>query len=285
MTATRRHGTRAMYVAESCRCGPCTAANRVYASHRNRAQIYGRWSPYVDAGAVRAHLDGLAAAGIGLRRVTHLSGVSRSNLTRILHGSNGRPPTARVRRETAEAILAVSAAPAPGALVPATGTHRRIQALVAAGWSIPRLARQLGMLPSNLHTLLTRDQVIARTATAAAELYDQLWGTRPDESTTAGRASATRARRYAAARGWPPPLAWDDADLDDPAAAADHVVAAPRRAARAAAVLEDAEELARCGVTLAEAAARFTIQPESLERLLARHGRGDILARFRGAVA
>lgn len=72
----------------------------------------------------------------------------------------------RVGREKAAKILAVQpivdnlGARQP---VPATGTHRRIQALVARRWSISHLGRTLGWEPGIFHAMLQRDQVGAAT--------------------------------------------------------------------------------------------------------------------------
>lgn len=92
-----------------------------------------------------------------------------------------------------------------------------IAAHVAVGWPQSRLAERLGWTPPNFSSLIRaeRAQVEQRTAAAVAKLYDQLWQVSPEGP------SAARARRHAARRGWPGPLAWDDETIDDPAAAPD----------------------------------------------------------------
>jgi hypothetical protein len=57
-------------------------------------------------------------------------------------------------------------------------------------------------------TLASRTTVTAATETAVRVAYDQLWSI-PGTSTIT--------RRRALAAGWPSPLAWDDATIDDPA--------------------------------------------------------------------
>jgi len=215
------HGTRACYV-RGCRRPECRYANRAYAARTARLKLYGRWDPYTDAGPVREHIRALSAAGIGWRRAAALAGVPTGVVSKLLYGgSAGRPPTRRVRHRTAARLLAITPAGAAlGArtLTGATGTRRRLQALVARGWSQSALARQLGMVPSNVGTLMTRQQVTVATARLVLALYDELWDTPPPEDTRRGRAAASRARNHAAARGWPPPAAWDDDAIDDPAA-------------------------------------------------------------------
>ena len=95
-----------------------------------------------------------------------------------------------------------------------TGTMRRLQALAAIGWSTVELARQLGVTQGPLWRLMMQPHRVRReTATRVAALYDRLWNQPPP----AGRGVAY-ARNSAARKGWPPPLAWDDDTIDDPAA-------------------------------------------------------------------
>jgi transcriptional regulator with XRE-family HTH domain len=169
---------------------------------------------------VREHVGQLAASGVGWKRAAALAGVSTGAMSKLLYGGPGdRPPSQRLRPQTAAAILAVRASPAtlaPSALTGAAGTRRRIQALVAIGWSQARIARRLRMSPGNVGALLRRDQVTAGTAIAVRALYGALWNQQPPEIGQREKIAAARARNYARARGWPPPLAWDDDQIDLP---------------------------------------------------------------------
>jgi len=225
---SREHGTRARYVmgegpgkTAGCRCDACTAANRAYAAQRERKQAYGRWAPRVDAGPAREHLQALSAAGIGWKRAAELSGVSTGAVSKLLFGGPGdRPPARRIRPETEQKLLAVPlAAPslAAAAAVDATATRRRLQALVARGYSQAALAARLGIQRSNFGQAAA-GKVTAATERAVSDLYDELWNVPPDESTHRARISVSRARNYARARGWCPPLAWDDDTIADPEA-------------------------------------------------------------------
>ncbi len=279
---TRAHGTRARYVlgpgpgvSQGCRCGACTAANRQDAARRSRLRAYGQWQPYVDAGPARAHLAALSRAGVGWKRAAELAGLSSGTISKLLYGGpGGRPPSRRIRPETAEAILAVSLAPASlgqAALVPADGTRRRLQALVAIGWSQARLADRLGMLPSNFGTALTRDRVTAATARAAERLYDELWDQPPAEVGQHSRISASRARNYARVRGWAPPAAWDDDLMDDPdAAPAAGWQRTARRTLLAAEVAEDVAELRRQGCSREHIQMRLGLAKDALNKALSR---------------
>lgn len=99
----------------------------------------------------------------------------------------------------------------PG-VVDATGTRRRIEALACLGWSTAELSRRIGRTRSYLSKTAHRTTVHPSTAAAVARLYDELcmtWCTTPTAARTAAEARA---------KGWAPPLAWDEGSLDDPTA-------------------------------------------------------------------
>jgi len=237
--------------------------------------LYGQWEPYVDAGPAREHLQALSRAGIGWKRAAELSGVSTGAVSKLLFGGPGdRAPSRRIRPETAAAILAVALSPAslsPGSLVAAAGTRRRLQALVAIGWPQSQLARRLGMSPSNFGDVLGRGQVTAGTARTVQGLYDRLWNRPPAETDQRSRISAARARNYASARGWPPPMAWDDDVIDDPAAAPPAGWRRPEHTLhRATEIAEDAAELRRQGCSREHIQVRLGVSRAALEKALSR---------------
>ena len=218
--STASHGTRARY-AQGCDCDLCKRGNREYENHRSRQQVYGRpTADLVDAPPVPTHVRALQDAGMGTRAIAAAAGLDRKRVTQLLNGrpDRGSPPTRRMRPEHAAALLAVAAAPADHALVCADGTHRRIQALVERGWSVSKLAYRLGMGPANLFAVLKQSEVTAKFARKITALYDALWDTPPPEDTWADRVAASRARNYAAARGWVAPAGWDDDLIDLPEA-------------------------------------------------------------------
>jgi hypothetical protein len=207
------HGTRVAYVKDRCRCSDCTAANTAASRSTNRERTYGRWQPFVDAGPVCSHIAALRAAGIGVERIADLAGLSVSRIRELAgSGRNDTGTPRRVRPNTAARILSVEAdytSRAPGSRIDATGTRRRLQALVAMGWSPDLLAAELGRRPLSVQRSMTSPSVTARTAQQVAALYEQLSSTPPPCSTT-----SDRARARAVAHGWQPPLAWDDIDTD-----------------------------------------------------------------------
>lgn len=220
--ANHQHGTYACYVLDFCRCLPCASANSNYEVERVRRIAYGR-PAYVDAGPAREHVRALMAAGLGWKRVAERANVANGVMTKLLYGeqSRGTPPSRRIRPDTAARILAVTADRlADGQVVDGTGTRRRLQALVVAGWPQARLAERLGMNPANFGPLILgqRNPTVA-TARRMAVLYDELWDTAPAPANRWERGASNRARRNALARGWVPALAWDEDTIDDPTAA------------------------------------------------------------------
>lgn len=96
---------------------------------------------------------------------------------------------------------------AGGASVPSRGAHQRVQALVARGWSLSKIARRIGWSGENFSAMMLRDSISASTCRAVADLYEELWVVTPPEETHRDKAAALRARHHASDRGWAPPLA------------------------------------------------------------------------------
>ncbi|MFF7067345.1 helix-turn-helix domain-containing protein [Streptomyces pseudovenezuelae] len=222
--SNRPHGY-ARYRLDGCRCYVCGYAVSVYNENRDKAIIAGTWQPWVDAEPVRVHIRYLQSCHMGLRAIAAAAGVDRKRLQCILKGrpERGTGPQEKIRPVLAAAVLAVEPTldNLGGAVViSALGTVRRLQALVAAGWSQEHLAVELDMSSTNVSRLINGDAVIVRTARRVRDLYDLLWnvdpgqhGARPDD--------VTRTKARAATAGWAPVGAWDEDTLDDPAALPD----------------------------------------------------------------
>lgn len=217
--AEHQHGTHACYVLDRCKCPACSVANATYESERSRQHAYGRWDNYVDAEPARQHVRALMAQGMGLKRIVTTGAISQGGLWKLIYGKR-RPdgtqtPSRRITKRIAEQILAVELDLADGAVVSAHGTVLRIRALVTLGWSQSKLAARLGIQPSNFRLAGTM-HTTANRAAAVRALYAELSMTLPPEDRHHDRSAASRARKYAADRGWLPPLALDDDRLDDP---------------------------------------------------------------------
>lgn len=177
----------------------------------------------VPIGVVREHLEQLRSAGLGKARIAALAGVDPRRVQVILMGraSAARPPQKHVRAETAQKLLAVQAGPALVAVerrVDATGTRRRLQALLALGWSRAELARRAGLQHNTICHVLQREVCTIGTARAVHRVYEELWDRRPAPVTAPQRQALSRALREAAREGWVPPMAWDEGTIDDPTA-------------------------------------------------------------------
>lgn len=285
--ATHEHGTHAAYVLDRCRCRACRDAASRYERWRGKQRAYGR-EAYVSADRARAHVTALRDAGMGLKTVARVSGVPHGALAKLIYGdrARGMEPSKRIRPSTEARILAVAATLdnlGQTACVDSTGTHRRLQALVTLGWSQSQLARRIGMDATNLWGVLRRPVVHAETARKVRSLYDELWKIPPPESNQRERIAASRARNYAATRGWKPPLWWDEDEIDRPVIesvvhdlSADVDDIAIERAMRGEDVdltkterLEAVRRLLAVGVTKTEVARRLLLSGATVNALLA----------------
>jgi transcriptional regulator with XRE-family HTH domain len=276
------HGTRTAYVVDKCRCRPCTDASAKVQAERSRLQAYGRYdSGRVDAQPVREHIAMLMEYGIGLKRIAALAGVSNATLGKILYGDQTRnmPPRARTEKHVADGVLAIK--PSLEHLgqtvnVDATGTRRRIQALVTIGWSQSRIGELLGMAPGNFNRTIKADRVQAATARKVKEVYEELWDQPQTETDWRSKISASRSRNYAKEHGWLPPLAWDDETIDDPNVGPSVFEETPM--VHGEERIGDIEFLIRSGAGQSEILSRLGFKNMgALERLCQRYGRGDVV--------
>lgn len=173
----REHGTSACYAwgpepgaGKGCRCEPCKAARKAYDKRLKQRAEPG----YVDATEAREHVADLMAHGIGLKRISALTGLSGGVLCKLMYGTRtqGRGPSKRIRPATRDALLAVKRTDhADAGLVDARPTWKVIDQLLADGWTKTAIARRLGQTSSGLQ--LSRDQIQARHARTIAALLDE----------------------------------------------------------------------------------------------------------------
>lgn len=104
----------------------------------------------------------------------------------------------------------------PSRRIPAVGVARRVQALVALGWSFQQIAARIGVdhgLPCRWAR--STGWVTRSTQERVGRLFEELCMTPPPQDTPRLRREATYARTVARKHGWLPPLAWDDIDNPD----------------------------------------------------------------------
>lgn len=193
------------------------------AQRRYRDKAYGRYDRgVVDAEPVREHMMLLAEFGIGYKRAAKLAGIGVTSARTLIWGRQEPGPRCgelqkHVKRETAEALLSVKpdiSNLADGAVIPARGAHRRIQALAAIGWSLHRQAHHLGENMTNFSRAMQNETITVRRHRAIAAMFDEWWAAGPIPANWREQGGITRAIRHAKQRRWLPPLAWDDIDND-----------------------------------------------------------------------
>ncbi|CAL9664003.1 hypothetical protein SUDANB1_07118 [Streptomyces sp. enrichment culture] len=211
------HNNLTCYTNYACRLPECVDRYRQWNRNRTKAKRAGQWQPHVDADPVRHHLRTLEQHGISIRQAAALAGVG----ARSLHPLFTRPIRHTVRPEIAAAVLAIDPEQVTPTRIDATGTARRIQALVAAGWPMAHLADHLGVYRSYVHALIRRHEegqkILASTAGKVAAGYEQLVDKRPARQGITPR-QIRQARNLAASRRWPTTAYWADRMdvIDDP---------------------------------------------------------------------
>ncbi|WP_369274473.1 helix-turn-helix domain-containing protein [Streptomyces sp. R11] len=198
-----------------CKRPECVARCQAYHRLRYRQMGYGTWQPLVDAEPARQHINQLRGLGHSIPSIEKAAQVSPATLSRILYdGVNKRAH--RIRPEVAQRIRTIPLVAPPvkaHTIVDATGTRRRLQALVAMGWTLNALGPQLGFHPRRLTDLIHNDRVLASTARRIADAYRTVQTRDPRDHGVPQR-SINLSRNLAAREGWHGPLAWDD--IDDP---------------------------------------------------------------------
>jgi transcriptional regulator with XRE-family HTH domain len=98
------------------------------------------------------------------------------------------------------------------------GVRRRLRALTARSWSPQAIADETGIPAPLISPLLggIRHDLSPDQRLAIANAYDKIWDHEPPTSTREQREACGLARSLAASRGWAPPQAWDDAQIDQP---------------------------------------------------------------------
>lgn len=279
---THKHaGSLVCYNLHQCRCEACVQHRARSDERRAKLKAYGRYdSGLVDAEPIRQHLLMLGEYGLGYKRVAQLAGIGITPVRNVIWGRQesgprkGELPT-RIKRENAERILAVKpdvGQLAAGHPISARGTHRRLQALVARGWSQSKLADRLGMNRGNFGVMMKRNQVTVATHRAVFDLFEELWDKLPPKDSWRDSIAYARTIQYARDHEWAPPLAWDDIDTDP---APDLGESTSGRGG--AELVEDVEWLLDAGETPEHAAAAVHRKIPSLVTLAQRHGREDLV--------
>lgn len=138
------HGTNACYSLNRCRCDDCTKAHRAYENGRKlyRGEFPRVPPPLVDRGPARRHVKKLMAQGMGFKRIAEVAGVPASAVGTLIWGRYDRAAK-KIRRQTAEKLLAVTLDLAGGIRVPGDEAKAIIVELVARGWTKADIGRRV----------------------------------------------------------------------------------------------------------------------------------------------
>lgn len=103
--------------------------------------------------------------------------------------------------------------------VPATGTTRRVRALIAMGHTCERQAQALGQHPRTIQRLARGDAATVPAGLRAdtERLFDAWWDKRPPERTREERTAAEAARGRAERSGWCTGAGLDDDLIEESA--------------------------------------------------------------------
>lgn len=203
------HGTYSRYARHACRCQPCRNAGRSYRRRIGYDHSNGK-TRLIDNTQARVHAERLTARGWTREQIAAAAGVGEGTVIDMLSGRSRK-----TKRTTAAAILNIALDQKPPILrrmTNATGTRRRLQALMVLGHSMAEVARRVDVGVSSLEQTAAGywDMIRVSTAVKVARVYREL-------SLTPAPANrySEQARNHAMAQGWHGPMAWDD--IDNPA--------------------------------------------------------------------
>jgi hypothetical protein len=154
-----------------CQSAECAQENYQYMS-RLRLDHHRGQKRRCNAAQSRHHVERLLAVGWHQAQIARAAGLAHRTVGSVMAGAD------TISKRTALALLSVPVGPAPGGHrdVDATGTVRRVRALVAIGWPVAHLAQQFGMYPTALGNIARGElqNVRATTADTVALHYQHL---------------------------------------------------------------------------------------------------------------
>ncbi|MFD9568068.1 hypothetical protein [Streptomyces sp. NPDC059994] len=259
------HRNLTCYTDYRCRRSGCVRRYLDWDRDRIARHADGSWDNLVDAAPVRQHLLALEAAGVLPNRIAKATGIPLQTI-RDFTSPRTRGRRYRTSPERAAKILAITADDTTPLYVDPTGTHRRIQALVAAGWPLIYIDRRLGYKRERMRKILAEKTVLGTTEELIATTYEQLSRRKP-ECNGVSKQYARQARKRAAANRWPTPKYWDQYPdgIDDP-----HFEPMYGRT-RGELLAADGRELLAHGVHVDQAAKRLGVTRQHLQQALVRH--------------
>lgn len=228
----------------------------------------GKGPRLVPSGPSIDHIRSLLDAGASGRAIAAAAGVSAEGVSRLLTRPQPTVQVATERRILGVTMEAIARRKNPAGFVPAIGARRRIQALLALGWTHKLITEHMTGVGQISHVALhQRGNWIARaTHDAVVTAYEALCMT-PGPSAIS--------RRRAEARGYAPPLAWDEGKIDDPEATPD-LGQTGRGVGRPGFDLDEWALLVRSGEDPERAAERCGVKLSTASKAALRAGRRDL---------
>lgn len=194
-----QHGERRCYL-RGCQRPECVAAHKRYMKHYRLTRAR-HGTRRIDANPTAQYVRELAEEGWSHRQIAAAANCSTREITAL---ARGEYPTiaADIAKRILNARPAIHIAP-PRTYVDATGSIRRVQALMAIGRSLQSIAQNVDMSATALGRVINHqhDRITARCAKNITTLYEQ-WAGEPGTN--------ERARRRAARLGWKTPDYWQD---------------------------------------------------------------------------
>jgi len=171
--------------------------------YKKRHRRFGKLS--VDPAPAAAHIRTLLAHNATQQSIADAAGTSTSQIWAIL---SGRRTT--IRQATRDKILAVTVVE-PGGLTDATGSTRRLRALLADGHAVADITAASGIDDTTITRIVAgaNRNILRHTATAITQAYQVL-------SVSPGTNARNRLR--GGRENWARPAHWDGIDMDDPEA-------------------------------------------------------------------
>lgn len=185
----------------TCECLTCPKCRaRLRENERRRLHAYGTYdNGFVDPARAVAHVQHLRDLGIGRDAIAAAAGVAPTTVERM-HLRK------RIKRDIEAKVLAVTG-PTTVGMIPGWRSTRRLRALSAIGWTNQEMADRIGCYQAEVSALILGKREWTQVARfdAIAAVYEEL-NMRPGPS--------KQARERAQAKGYVPPLGYDD--IDDP---------------------------------------------------------------------
>lgn len=257
------HGDPKRY-RRGCRCEKCKHGQAIRNRQLKFLRETGRGTRRTPDKAAN-HILLLRTRGLNDKTIQRLAKTCPDVMYRIMRREGSISVTIERRFLTIPVPEPIEQPTTSRAYIPGLGTHRRLHALIAAGWHSAELARRLGKDRENLGQIINQHgsgKVAMYVADQVRLLYAELHNQQP-EAHGVQPFYAERARRMAAAKGWLGPAWWDEDELDDP-----DFTPAATPTPRYLALAEDVLELERQGYSRLQIADRLGSTRDAMQRAL-----------------